>query len=192
MQQKIYVSASNVEIIKGIKDFEDLMYNQFDISAEVYLPIFAYLEDYIFEIKDKPDKTKKSEPELTQIKTTIFCKNSGVIDNAEKIYKLLKFKQSKIKPQVYYKIIEKIQEFVEMLDEQERTGIAEYKPRVSEEDSTKKEQQEKSINDAKENMSVSEDENELDQALKESREKQTEQNATKNEKPDFSNLKMFK
>lgn len=119
MQQPIYVQASDIAMIKGINDFKDLMRKQTPIKPEVYLPIFAYLDLYIKEIA--PKNKEETNPDVKYITTTIMCTNADIINSVKKIEDKL-YNQTEIKPEVYLKIIQKIREYAEMLENQDKNG----------------------------------------------------------------------
>ena len=125
MQQEIYITTSNVTVINGINDFKTMMRGQTDIKPKAYLPIFAYLDKYAESIKPKENKNKeqKEQEKTTMITTNVYCKNSEIIESYKKIENKL-YNQTKIAPETYLIILDKISEFMEILEKQEQTGIA--------------------------------------------------------------------
>ena len=114
MQQKININAPVSMILKGIKDYQNLLYRQIDIKPECYLPIFAYLNNYAKMLNPE----EKEESTCVKAKTLVKCNNAQVVDAIEKSKKLL-YKQTEIKPEVYLHIMFKLDEYSKLLQDQD-------------------------------------------------------------------------
>lgn len=123
MQQKININAPVSMILKGIKDYQNLLYKQIDIKPECYLPIFAFLNNYAKTLNPE----EKEESTCVNAKTLVKCNNAQVIDAIEKSKKLL-YKQTEIKPEVYLHIMSKLDEYSKLLQDQD-AGTTEQPPK---------------------------------------------------------------
>lgn len=150
MQQEIWIQESVPMIINGIQEFKNLMYKQIDIKPEIYLPVFAYLDNYARTIRPKEQNNSKALEEQKQVKTTVLCNNSDIITSLKKIENIL-YKQTIIHPEVYLQIIEKIREYIDILERQEKGEIIPFVV-ARQEGQLKEPDKEKSDNNQQENQ----------------------------------------
>lgn len=136
MLQAIEVKASNALILKGIADLEDMLYKQTDIKPDQYLAVIQYLKVYSKSFQQQ-DKTVRANEEDKQ-KATITSNNFDICLAIDKITKML-YKQTAIKPVVYLILIDKMNEYKELLQQQDNGTFVE-KVLPSEEPKTTSEQ----------------------------------------------------
>lgn len=160
MRQQIEVKASNDMIVKGIAELKDILCKQqCKLKPEEYYPIIIYLNNYANTLKQN---TNTQQSNVKMQSTTVFCINSKVIATIAKVKEML-YGQTKIEPEVYLKIFEKMDEYAQILQDQDDGKIV---PGPTEK-----------IPEQKESEQTTDTE-------------QT-QTATKNEKQDLGDLKSF-
>lgn len=120
MLQKINIEATNALVLKGIKDLSDMLYRQTDIKPESYLPILQYLWNFA-----KPMmQNKESENKELNQKTIVECINSEVCTAIKKV-KLMLYKQTTIRPEVYLILFGQLDKYNTQLENQEKYGTNE-------------------------------------------------------------------
>lgn len=115
MLQAIEVQATNAMILKGISDLEEMLYKQTDIKPDQYLAVIQYLKVYAKPFRQ--DDTTKLNTEQKQ-KTIVKSNNFDICTAIEKITRML-YKQTAIKPVVYLILINKMNEYSDMLKKQD-------------------------------------------------------------------------